>query len=508
MQQDLPFTAPYKRGTYAYLEWLEEQVNGLNGAHLPPPPLPQAPLQAPPQAPLQSPPQAPLQSPPQPPPQPPPQSPPQSPLSLPLPPLPPLPHALARHLLRLRDYLRFLLRYLQVRFTWVSIPGTIRHLGIRHVFTFVLFAGVILSGILIPRYRPEYETTLNPSTAANLKLDKPLVGFYAPNDTYLSKTLSPDRNSLAFSASILRSYCANVSTLFSPHIGHEYSDISRSIRFVVESGHNQTRSFVDAHQKKAEELRIIQQSARRARKASRAATSRCYPFFFFCWTRRRYEYAFPLGPDAVLDGWEPGSGTNVSIPAWVAAEANNILDLKRDLLSIASFIQSPAVPIDHSITANLTRVSARLDTISATVSTFGEMARTHKLKDQARRWGEAVFRRVPWSGAMVTYIAPGFWSWVSASDETAKAFVAHAVVGHTRAGLQNVRVALDLVARMERRGAATSEEDNLRAIGVGGQGIVEAADLVLEVTEKLLQHQQDKLYQVFQNIGLVFGVEL
>ncbi|KAI8624275.1 hypothetical protein F5Y19DRAFT_480783 [Xylariaceae sp. FL1651] len=213
--------------------------------------------------------------------------------------------------------------------------------------------------------------------------------------------------------------------MFSPHISNQYQQISRDIRRVLEHGYTETQHLIETRQERVLELRGVQQSARQAQKAFRAATSPC----FFCWSQRDYEYAYSSRSDASgppVSGWSRYSGANVTIPVGVAAEAIRVLTLKRKLYEIA---------------LRLELFVTELESIAAAIRTFARISPALVSTDIIRRTGEAVFRTIPWSGFVFRYMAPSVWSRIGAGDHVAAAFVASAIEGHTLAAVRNVRAA-------------------------------------------------------------------
>ncbi|KAI1366959.1 hypothetical protein F5Y08DRAFT_350549 [Xylaria arbuscula] len=473
MEQPL-LNAPYPRGSPEYIQWLARQL-GLD----PLAPLPSAPIRTP------RPPPPPTPRPPPPPPPPPPQA--------------PAPER--------RSWLGFLSRCAHVAFAWLVVPRDRWLSRLYSALFFTLVVGTVLLAMYTPRYQPEYEATLNPSVAAGIMLDKPPVGFYMPNDTRLSDTLSPRENNLALTASILRSYCANISTIFSPHITREYRDTAQSIRQALEHGYLYADALVKERHMRTLELYVIKEPAVQLRETVHAPRP-C----FFCRSQDSYSYAFAT-KNAAIHGWNRRTGTNVTIPAQVTSAASTILDLKHALTKLDRDDMFPVRSnTDNLVYAadKLAHAATRLELVTKAVVSLSRLSAGDVPKDLTRQAGEAIFRTIPWSGAVVKYVASGFWKWVSASEEVAVAFTAGALEGHTLAGLHSIRTAHEQLLAWQRwvggERAAVDTHGIIEASGAEGQEVARAADLVSMVAGRLLHQRQYELQQVKTRLGATFGL--
>ncbi|KAI0188351.1 hypothetical protein EV127DRAFT_132915 [Xylaria flabelliformis] len=386
--------------------------------------------------------------------------------------------------------------------TWVSIRDRLAR--IYNTPSFLVVAATLLLLILVPPHQPEHETTLNPFITSKMMLRAPPPDFLMPTDTLVSESLAPRNNDLALSASVLRSFCANMSAHFSPHITNTYYANSRHLRRILEQGHMDLRQQIVAQRRKTTTIKAIQEVVREARG------------LFYNVTRKNQhvEYEFSSQPHVPIKVWDAPTGNNATLLLQATRVAYMILDAKNRLGRVASqeaFIvpenwRGPLLDQDMELAAT------KLEKLATVVESFAEIRLILRFKNVSRRASEAVFRHVPWSGAITMYMASGVWRWVSASEQMASAFIASAVHGHTTTAAETLRkVRQDYGAWKtwaSNRPGNRSIVDDIGSIGAEGQGIADAIDILSTTAATMLKHYEEETMGTTDRLAPCFGIDI
>ncbi|KAI1125278.1 hypothetical protein F5Y10DRAFT_247553 [Nemania abortiva] len=319
-----------------------------------------------------------------------------------------------------------------------------------------------------------YQMTLNPMVNRKLHLDVAPSGFFRIEDTLQSQALSPLRNDLAFSASVLRSAGAAAADPISPHIGDRYRAIAEDIRFVLDLGYTRLKGLSDAQRKEDAALRMIMNETSRLLKTWCGEDTR---HRFVRWIRPRHGCA--------------------DISALAATD--QMLELKGKLIGLASggpHLPTTVGPHDD-INTSLQKIDSALEAVSLAVSNFTHISQTLAFKDFIHRVTEfTIFNSFPVLGRLVRWSQTKLWTWITGSDDIAIRFLARAVMGHTAAVREDVAAARVRYNEWIEAYAATvktslEDELNLQGIGAGGQGLVDALRSILDAAQTI-QRQRDR----------------